>query len=340
MHYVNFGNTGLQVSRICLGCMTYGEGGRGTHAWTLSEDESRPLIRQALEAGINFFDTANVYSDGSSEEIVGRALKDFAHRDEVVIATKAYGPWRNGPNAGGLSRKALFQAVDDSLKRLGTDYVDLLQIHRWDYNTPIEESMEALSDLVVSGRVRYLGASSMFAWQFMKALHVSALRGLKAFVSMQNHYNLIYREEEREMLPLCEDQGIAVMPWSPLARGILARPWNTETQRSQTDQYGSYLYSKTKESDEAVVGTVARLAEARGIPQAQLALAWLLSKPAVTTPIVGVGKQRHLDDAIAALDVQLSREDLDALEAPYVPHPVLGMAPRVRFSGRTTVRID
>ena len=339
MHYVNFGATGLQVSRLCVGCMTFGEASRGTHSWTLSEEDSRPLIRQALEAGINFFDTANAYSDGSSEEILGRALGDFAERDEVVIATKAFGAWRNAPNTGGLSRKALLQAVHDSLKRLGTDYIDLLQIHRWDYNTPIEETLQALDDLVRQGKVRYVGASSMYAWQFMKALHLSRMNGWIEFASMQNHYNLLYREEEREMLPLCEDQQIAVMPWSPLARGLLTRPWDEQTERSQSDQYGQHLYQQTRDADRAVVEAVGSLAAERGVPRAQLALAWLLSKPTVTTPIIGASKPEHIADAVAALDLSLNSDETAALEAPYVPHPVLEMAPRLRFRGRTTVRV-
>lgn len=342
MHYTTFGTTGLQVSKICLGCMTFGDSAQGAHEWTLDEAASRPLIRQALEAGINFFDTANAYSAGTSEVILGRALKDFAHRDEVVIATKAFGAWRNAPNTSGLSRKSLFQALDDSLARLGTDYVDLLQIHRWDYHTPIEETLEALTDLVRSGKVRYLGASSMFAWQFMKALYSARLKGLRTFVSMQNHYNLIYREEEREMLPLCADQGIAVMPWSPLARGMLARPWQEETNRSKTDQYGQHLYAQTAASDQRVVDAVGQVAAELGVRRAQVAMAWMYSRPAVTTPIVGASRAEHLDDAVAALDLRLTADQLAALEAPYLPHPVREMAQPTpfpgKFTGRTTVR--
>ena len=319
MQYVFFGNTGMQVSRICLGCMSYGEPDRGPHPWTLSEDESRPLIRQALEAGINFFDTANMYSAGSSEEIVGRALKDFARRDEIVLATKTFMPWGAGPNTIGLSRKAIFQSVDDSLTRLGMDYIDLLQIHRFDVNTPIEVTLDALDAVVRSGKVRYIGASTMAAWQFMKALSISDARGFARFASMQNHYNLLYREEEREMFPLCIDQGVATMPWSPLARGKLTRDWDAETERSKSDAYGSTLYNDAVEADRRIVEAVAAIAEARGIPRAQVAMAWQLSKPGVTTPIIGAGKPHHLTDAVAALEVTLSAEELEQLEAPYVP---------------------
>lgn len=325
MQYLNFGNTGLKVSKLCLGCMTYGEA-KGGHDWTLDEETSRPLIRQALEAGINFFDTANVYSAGSSEEIVGRALKDFASRDEVVIATKAYAPWKSAPNACGLSRKALFHAVDDSLTRLGTDYIDLYQIHRYDYDTPIEETLDALDAIVKSGKVRYIGASSMFAWQFLQMLHKSEIKGWSKFVSMQNYYNLLYREEEREMFPLCQDQQIATMPWSPLARGKLTRDWDdASSARSQSDILLGALYKRTEDADRAVVDTVARVAAERGVPRAQIALAWILSKPHVTTPIVGASKASHMDDALAALDITLSEDEIKALEAPYVPHEVTGL---------------
>ncbi|MFK7914794.1 MAG: aldo/keto reductase [Pseudomonadales bacterium] len=326
MQYTTFGNTGLQVSRLCLGCMTYGEAGSGNHEWTLDEATSRPLIRQAIEAGINFFDTANAYSAGTSEEILGRALKDFALRDEVVVATKAFAPWRRAPNTVGLSRKALFQAVDDSLRRLDMDYIDLYQIHRWDYNTPIEETLEALHDLVKSGKVLHIGASSMFAWQFMKTLHLSKMHGWTQFVSMQNHHNLLYREEEREMNPLCVDQNIALMPWSPLARGKLTRDWNAETVRSKTDEYGKVLYAKTQDSDQKVVEAVAQLAEQRGVPRAQIALAWLLAQPGVTSPIVGATRERHMVDAVASLSIVLSDAEMELLQAPYVPHEVVGMA--------------
>lgn len=337
MQYTTFGNTGLQVSRLCLGCMTYGEAGSGNHEWTLDEVTSRPLIRQAIEAGINFFDTANAYSAGTSEEILGRALKDFARRDEVVVATKAFAPWRSAPNTVGLSRKALFKAADDSLRRLGMDYIDLYQIHRWDYNTPIEETLEALHDLVKSGKVLHIGASSMFAWQFMKTLHLSALNGWTRFVSMQNHHNLLYREEEREMNPLCVDQKVALMPWSPLARGKLTRDWNTETTRSKTDEYGKVLYAKTEDSDRKVVEAVARIAKQRGVPRAQVALAWLLGKPGVTSPIVGATREQHMDDAVAALELTLDEEEVAALEEPYVPHAVSGMAGIMPIGGQVTL---
>ena len=324
MEYVNLGNTGLKVSRICLGCMSFGEPDRGGHPWTLTEADSLPLLKRALDAGINFFDTANAYSDGSSEEITGRFLAEHAHRDEVVIATKCFMAWRKGPNAGGLSRKAIFQAMEDSLNRLGTDYIDLYQIHRWDHHTPIEETLEALHDLVKLGKVRYLGASSMYAWQFSKALYIAEQRGWSRFVSMQNHLNLINREEEREMLPLCRDQGIGVIPWSPLARGKLTRDWEDTTPRSESDQFGAYLYKATDEADRKVAEAVAAVAEERGIPRAQVAMAWLLQKPGVTSPIIGVTKPHHVDDAVAALEVTLSTEEIERLEAPYIAHPIVG----------------
>ena len=330
MEYTRLGRTGLEVSRLCLGCMTYGDPGRGSHAWTLPEETSRPFIQRALELGLNFFDTANSYSAGGSEEIVGRALRDFARRDEVVLATKVYFPWSKRPNAGGLSRKAIFSALDDSLRRLGTDHVDLYQIHRWDYDTPIEETLEALHDLVKSGKVRYLGASSMFAWQFTKALYLADLRGWTRFASMQPHYNLLYREEEREMLGLCQDQGIAVIPWSPLARGRLTRPWRDvpASEREKTDDYGRKLYAKAAEADRAVVDRVNEVAAERGLPPAQVALAWVLRQPTVTAPIVGATKPHHLEDAMAAFGVKLSDEECAALEAPYVPHQVSGINER------------
>jgi len=321
MKYVNLGRTGMYVSRICLGCMSFGEPGRGGHPWSLDEEASRPLIRQAIEAGINFFDTANVYSLGSSEEITGRALKDFAKRDEIVLATKVHGVMREGPNGRGLSRKAIMSEIDHSLARLGTDYVDLYQIHRWDRRTPIEETMEALHDVVKAGKARYIGASSMFAWQFAKAQHVAEVNGWTRFVSMQDHYNLIYREEEREMLPLCLDQGVGVIPWSPLARGRLTRDWDTTTARSETDEFGQNLYLP---EDQQVHEQVAEVASARGIPRAQVAMAWLLGRPGVTAPIVGVTKASHLDDAVAALDVELTRQETEQLEKPYVPHRIAG----------------
>ena len=321
MKYVTLGRTGMYVSRICLGCMSFGEPGRGGHPWSLDEEASRPLIRQAIEAGINFFDTANVYSLGSSEEITGRALKDFAKRDEIVLATKVHGVMREGPNGRGLSRKAIMTEIDHSLTRLGTDYVDLYQIHRWDRRTPIEETMEALHDVVKAGKARYIGASSMYAWQFAKAQHVAEANGWTKFVSMQNHYNLIYREEEREMLPLCLDQGVGVIPWSPLARGRLTRDWDTTTARSETDEFGQNLYLP---EDQQVHEQVAEVASARGIPRAQVAMAWLLGRPGVTAPIVGVTKASHLDDAVAALDVELTRQETEQLEKPYVPHRIAG----------------
>ncbi|MEV5933392.1 aldo/keto reductase [Streptomyces sp. NPDC052079] len=321
MQYVKLGSTGLEVSRICLGCMTYGVPDRGTHEWTLDEDASRPLIRQALEAGITFFDTANVYSDGTSEEIVGRALRDFARRDEIVLATKVHGRMRPGPNGAGLSRKAIMTELDHSLTRLGTDYIDLYQIHRWDPDTPVEETMEALHDVVKAGKVRYVGASSMYAWQFSKAQYTAELRGWTRFVSMQNHYNLLYREEEREMLPLCADQGVGVLPWSPLARGRLTRDWDTTTRRSATDRFGSALY---QEGDRAIVEAVARIAERRGVRRAQIALAWLLQRDTVTAPIVGASAARHIEDAVAAVELELSDEETEELERPYTPHPVAG----------------
>jgi 1-deoxyxylulose-5-phosphate synthase len=323
MEHVRLGTTGLQVSPICLGCMSFGDPNRGGHPWSLDEEHTRPLIRQALEAGINFFDTANVYSAGSSEEITGRALKDFANRDDVVIATKLNGRMRPGPNGAGLSRKAVLTEIDHSLRRLGTDYVDLYQIHRWDPNTPIEETLEALDDVVKAGKARYIGASSMYAWQFAKALHTSERHGWTRFVSMQNHYNMIYREEEREMLPLCADQGIGVIPWSPLARGRLARDWDASTARSETDEFRRKLYL---ESDRDIVARVAEIASARGVPRARVALAWLLGKPPVTAPIVGVTKPEHISDAVAALDIALDADEVAQVEKPYAPHQIAGFA--------------
>ncbi|WP_445525600.1 aldo/keto reductase [Streptomyces cyslabdanicus] len=321
MQYVKLGSTGLEVSRICLGCMTYGVPGRGTHEWTLDEEASRPLIRQALDAGITFFDTANVYSDGTSEEIVGRALRDFARRDDIVLATKVHGRMRPGPNGGGLSRKAIMTEIDHSLRRLGTDYVDLYQIHRWDPHTPVEETMEALHDLVKAGKVRYIGASSMYAWQFSKAQYTALLHGWTPFVSMQDHYNLLYREEEREMLPLCADQGVGVLPWSPLARGRLTRDWGATTERSATDAFGGKLYT---EGDRGIVEAVTRVAGDRGVPRAQVALAWLLRQDTVTAPIVGASRPEHLRDAVAAVELELSDKEAEELEGPYTPHAVSG----------------
>ncbi len=326
MEYVKLATTGLDVSRLCLGCMSYGEPNRGSHEWTLGEDAARPFIKRALEQGINFFDTANIYSDGSSEEIVGKALKDFARREEVVIATKVHGRMRAGPNGAGLSRRAIMSEIDNSLRRLGTDHVDLYQIHRWDHETPIGETMEALHDVVKAGKARYIGASSMFAWQFSKANHVAEENCWTRFVSMQNMVNLIYREEEREMLPLCKAEGIAVLPWSPLARGKLARSGDTATNRSTTDAYSKTLFAKTGDADRKVVETVETVARKRAIPMAQVALAWVLSKPGITSPIIGATKPQHLDDAIAALALKLTAEEVSALEAPYIPHAVVGFS--------------
>jgi 1-deoxyxylulose-5-phosphate synthase len=323
MKYVKLGATGLEVSRLCLGCMTYGLPDRGAHPWTLDEEKSRPLIKQAFELGINFLDTANVYSDGTSEEIVGRAIRDFSRRDEIVLATKVHGRMRPGPNGVGLSRRAILAEIDNSLRRLGTDYIDLYQIHRWDPRTPIEETLEALHDVVKAGKARYIGASSMYAWQFAKALYTSRLHGWSQFVSMQNHVNLLNREEEREMLPLCADQKIAVLPWSPLARGRLTRDWNETSERQESDVFGKSLYS-TLEADSQVVARVADIAKARGVPRAQVALAWVAQKSVVTAPIVGASKPHHLTDAVAALSLALTSEEIAALEAPYVPHAVVG----------------
>ena len=324
MEYVKFGKTGLGVSRLCIGCMTYGIPDRGPHPWTLDEEKSRPLIKQAVELGINFFDTANVYSDGTSEEILGRALKEFTRREDVVIATKVNGRVRPGPNGAGLSRKAIFGELDNSLRRLGTDFVDLYQIHRFDPTVPIEETMEALHDVVKAGKARYIGASSMYAWQFSKALYTSRLRGWTEFVSMQNHVNLLNREEEREMLPLCADQGIAVMPWSPLARGRLTRAWNETSSRQETDEFGKKLYTQFPDSDRLIVDQVSAIASARGVPRAQIAMAWLVQKKGVTSPIVGASKPDHLKDAVAALSLKLTAEEIAALEKPYVPHNISG----------------
>jgi len=306
--------------------MSYGVPERGAHPWTLPEDQSRPFIKRALDAGINFFDTANVYSDGTSEEILGRALKDLASRDDVVIATKVFSRMRDTPNGAGLSRKAILTEIDHSLRRLGTDYVDLYQTHRWDYYTPIEETLEALHDVVKAGKARYIGASSMYAWQFAKALHLADGHGWMRFVSMQNHYNLLYREEEREMMPLCQAEGIGVIPWSPLARGRLTRPWAEKdaTSRAKTDEFGGTLYRAMEDADRRVVDKVMEVAAARGIPPAQVALAWMLSKSYLTAPIVGATKPQHLDDAIAAVDVRLSADEIAALESPYVPHAIAG----------------
>ena len=326
MKTTRLGRTGLEVSRLCLGCMSYGTPERGSHPWTLGEAESRPFLRRALDLGFNFFDTANVYSDGSSEEIVGRALTDFARRDEVVIATKVHGRMHAGPNGAGLSRKAIFTQIDASLRRLGTDHVDLYQIHRWDHKTPIEETMEALHDVVKAGKARYIGASSMYAWQFAQALAVADRHGWTRFVSMQNYVNLLYREEEREMLPLCQAEGIGVIPWSPMARGRLTRDWDATSARLETDQFGRGLYDKTGDADRRVVAAVAAVAARRGLPRAQVALAWVLQHSAITAPIVGATRLAQLDDAVAALAVTLSPDDIAELQAPYVPHAVVGHA--------------
>ncbi len=332
MDYVNLGPTGLKVSRLALGCMTYGapatgelKGGR--HPWSLDEEESEPFLRQALDLGINFFDTANVYSSGASEEVLGRFLKRSARRESVVVATKVHGVMRNEPNGRGLSRQAILHELDASLRRLGMDYVDLYQIHRWDVETPIEETLEALHDMVKAGKVRYLGASSMHAWQFAKSLYLADLNRWTRFVTMQNHYNLLYREEEREMLPLCQAEGIGVIPWSPLARGRLARAWDAEaTRRSRTDQFGISMYARTEASDRKVVDRLGQVAARRGVPRARIALAWMLGKPSITAPIVGATKPHHLVDADAALALRLEPGEIASLEEPYEPHPVLGFS--------------
>jgi 1-deoxyxylulose-5-phosphate synthase len=321
MRYRKLGKTGLEVSVITLGCMSFGAPDRGGHPWSLNERVSRDIIKQALEGGVNFLDTANVYSAGSSEEIVGKAVKDFVPREEVVIATKVFNRMRPGPNGAGLSRKAIFAELDASLRRLQTDYIDLYQIHRWDYDTPVEETLEALHDAVRAGKVRYIGASSMYAWQFAKALYTAELNGWTKFVSMQNHYNLIYREEEREMLPLCADQGIGVIPWSPLARGRLTRPWDTTTARTETDEFGKSLY---RDEDRQIVERVTDLAAKRGLTPAQVALAWLLRNPAVTSPIVGVTKPDQLSQALSAVDAELDDAEVAYLEEPYAPHTTAG----------------
>ncbi|EQB11426.1 aldo/keto reductase [Sphingobium lactosutens] len=340
MEYVKLGRSGLSVSRLCLGCMSYGEPGRGFQPWSLGEEESRPFFAQALDAGINFFDTANVYSGGSSEEITGRALRAMARRDEIVVATKAFFPWRNAPNTGFLSRKALMQSIDDSLMRLGMDYVDLYQIHRLDHNTPPEEVMEALHDIVKAGKARYIGASSMEAWRFAKLQHIADLNGWTRFISMQPQYNLLYREEEREMLPQCLDQGVGVIPWSPLARGRLTRDWNEQTNRSQNDAFAQQMYLDAEQQDRAIVDAVAQVAERHGVPRGQVAIAWLLSKPVITAPIIGATKAAHLAEAIASLKVRLSVEDIAMLEAPYLPHAVNGVEPPPHSAPVKLTRVD
>jgi aryl-alcohol dehydrogenase-like predicted oxidoreductase len=342
MHYVKLGTTGLDVSPIALGCMTFGEPDRGHPVWSLNEEQSRPMIKQALESGINFFDTANMYSQGSSEEITGRALKDFANRDEIVIATKLRHVMRSGPNGSGLSRKEIFTEIDHSLRRLGTDYVDLYQIHRHDPTTPMEETLEALHDVVKAGKVRYLGASSMKAWEFAKALHLQKQSGWARYVSMQDHYNLLAREEEREMLPLCVDEGVGTIPWSPLARGRLTRPPGEETHRSGTDgAYADLLYTQAA-SDRAIIEAVGAVARERGVSRAQVALAWLRSKPVVSAPIVGATKAAHLADAVASLDVDLTADEVARLEAPYTPRDdfqgISDPAELVRISARLGIK--
>jgi aryl-alcohol dehydrogenase (NADP+) len=319
MKYVRLGRTGLEVSRICLGCMSFGNPNRGSHSWSLTEEQSRPILRAAWDAGINFFDTANVYSLGSSEEIVGKVLQEFAPRDELVIATKVHGTMRPGPNGGGLSRKVILQEIDASLKRLGTDYVDLYQIHRFDPVTPIEETLEALHDVVRAGKARYIGASSMYAWQFAKLLYTADVNGWTRFVSMQDHLNLMMREEEKEMLPLCIDQGIGLIPWSPLARGRLARPWGEVTNRTETDEFGKHLYDAGGDANEQINAAVEAIAKARGVRMVQVALAWVLQKAPVAAPIIGATKLDHIADAVGALEVELTTEELKAIEAPYRP---------------------
>jgi aryl-alcohol dehydrogenase-like predicted oxidoreductase len=326
MQFTRLGNSGLSVSRLCLGCMSYGDTSKGWHGdWLLDEEASRPFFRAALEAGINFFDTANGYAGGTSEEITGKLLREMARRDEIVVATKAFIPWRNAPNAGGLSRKSLFTAIDDSLTRLGMDHVDLFQIHRWDDQTPIEETMEALHDIVKAGKARHIGASSMYAWQFAKAQETARSEGWTRFISMQNQLNLLYREEEREMLPLCADQGVGVIPWSPLARGRLARPLGQGTVRSETDGVGKALYGEADEADAAIINALAGLAQRRGAAMASLALAWHFTKAPVAAPIIGATKPHHIADAVAALDIALEADEIAALEEPYRPKFPTGM---------------
>lgn len=325
MEYAKLGRTGLEVSKICVGCMSFGDPARGNHSWTLPEQESRDIIKQALDLGINFFDTANVYSDGTSEEIVGTALNDMVAREDVIVATKVNARMRDTPNGAGLSRKAIMHEVDQSLFRLNMEYIDLYQIHRWDSKTPIEETLDALNDLVRFGKVRYIGASSMYAWQFAKALHISDKNGWARFVSMQNYVNLLYREEEREMLPLCQDEGVGVIPWSPLARGRLTRDWDDKTERSETDEFGKKLYAKQVDADKKVVERVSEIAKKLGVPRAQVSIAWLLQKPGIVSPIVGATKEHHLEDAAKAVDLKLSAEDIAALEEAYVPHAISGI---------------
>lgn len=339
MEYVRLGRSGLKVSRLCLGCMTYGDSSKGWHGdWLLGEEEARPFFRAALEKGINFFDTANIYAGGTSEEITGKLLGEMAMRDEIVVATKAYGPWRNAPNTSGLSRKALFQAIDDSLSRLKMDYVDLFQIHRWDDSVEIEETMEALHDIVKAGKARYIGASSMYAWQLARAQETARRHGWTRFVSMQNQLNLLYREEEREMLPLCAAEGLGVIPWSPLARGRLARAAGEETVRSKTDRVGQMLYRDDDEADRAIIGALEAIAKARGASMASVALAWHFTKPQVTAPIIGASKPHHLDDALAALEITLEDEEIARLEQPYRPKWPTGMGMPLPKGDQLTLR--
>ncbi len=339
MKYTRLGKSGLNVSQLCLGCMSYGDSSKGWHGdWLLDEEASRPFFRGALEHGINFFDTANIYAGGTSEQITGKLLREYARRDEIVVATKAYGAWRNAPNTGGLSRKSLMQAIDDSLTRLGMDYVDLFQIHRWDDATPIEEVMEALHDIVKAGKARYIGASSMYAWQFAKAQEVARSHGWTRFIAMQNQLNLLYREEEREMLPLCADEGVGVIPWSPLARGRLTRPADEETVRSKTDRVGTMLYDDSNETDRAIIAEVGAIAQERGAARASIALAWHYSKTQVAAPIIGATKAHHLSDAVAALEITLTDDELARLEKPYRPKWPTGMAMQGAAMDQVTVR--
>ncbi|QHW29813.1 aldo/keto reductase [Paenibacillus rhizovicinus] len=324
MEYTKLGNTGLDVSRLCLGCMSFGEAERWTHPWVLNEENSRPIIKKALDLGINFFDTANIYSVGASEEVVGRALKEYANRDEIVLATKVHFRMQPGPNGAGLSRKAIMSEIDKSLKRLGTDYVDLYQIHRWDYNTPIEETMEALHDVVKAGKARYIGASAMYAWQFLKALHAAERNGWTRFVAMQNHLNLIYREEEREMMPLCKAEEVGVIPYSPLASGRLARAWSSTTPRSETDQAQKMKYDATADADRLIADRVTAIAASRGVPRVQIALAWLLQQEPVAAPIIGATSIAQLEEAAGSFAISLTADEVTSLEELYVPHRVVG----------------
>ena len=325
MDYVNLGKSGLKVSRICLGCMSYGDPSKGVHSWVLNESDSLPYFKKALDSGINFFDTANMYSIGASEEVLGRAINSLTKREEVVIATKVYFPMRQDPNSTGLSRKSILFEIDQSLKRLQTDYVDLYQIHRLDTTTPMEEILEALHDVVKSGKARYIGVSSLYAWQLAKMLYLAQATNLTRYISIQPHYNLLYREEEREMFPLCKEEGIGVIPWSPLARGRLARPYGTSTNRTETDTFGKKLYAQTQESDKLIISAVERIAKKRNATMSQISLAWMLSKPYITAPIVGATKPHHLNDALASLSIKLTDEEIKELEDPYTPRNVSGI---------------